>query len=111
MLFETGTNEVRYPNRRSLEMNDSPITPPLGARAPGVATKSAAEMLSDREREVFRHLGEGLGTRRIAELLDLSPKTVQTYHARIKKKLRIGSFTELLCEAARWQAQTSNEAR
>ena len=86
-------------------MSDPVITRPPGTADPPAATRLATGTLSNREREVFRHLGEGHGTRRIAELLSLSPKTVQTYHARIKKKLGIGSFTELLCKAARWPAE------
>jgi len=88
---------------------DRPSTKPLPSHAePKPLTTSVAVALSDREREVFRHLGQGTGTRRIAELLRLSPKTVQTYHFRIKRKLRIRSFAELLCAAARWQALSPN---
>jgi DNA-binding NarL/FixJ family response regulator len=64
------------------------------------------EQLSDRELEVFEMLGRGLGTRQIAETLRVSVKTVQAYCARIKDKLNVGSATELLREAIRW-----NEAR
>ncbi len=67
--------------------------------------KSPTEVLSVREREVFRHMGEGRETREIARLLRVSPKTVQTYHARMKRKLQIDSFVLLLCEAIRWQAR------
>jgi DNA-binding NarL/FixJ family response regulator len=62
--------------------------------------------LSDRELEVFEMLGRGLGTRQIAENLRVSVKTVQAYCARIKDKLNVGSATELLREAIRW-----NESR
>ena len=41
--------------------------------------------LSDRELEVFRLVGEGHGTRQIAEELHLSVKTVETYQAHIKE--------------------------
>ncbi len=79
--------------------------------APEAASrKSPLEALSEREREVFRYMGEGRGTKAIAGLLSVSPKTVQTYHARMKKKLRVVSFIELLCEAARWRAATLDEA-
>jgi DNA-binding NarL/FixJ family response regulator len=64
------------------------------------------EQLSDRELEVFEMLGRGLGTRQIAETLRVSVKTIQAYCARIKEKLNLGSATELLREAIRW-----NEAR
>ena len=47
-------------------------------------------------------LGQGYETRRIAESLHISIKTVQVYCARIKEKLGIGNATELLREAVRW---------
>jgi DNA-binding NarL/FixJ family response regulator len=61
-----------------------------------------AEQLSDRELEVFELLGQGRGTRQIAETLRVSVKTVQAYCARIKEKLNLASATELLREAVRW---------
>ncbi len=60
------------------------------------------ELLSDRELEVFEMLGQGLGTRQIADNLKVSIKTVQVYCARMKEKLNVGSATELLREAIRW---------
>jgi DNA-binding NarL/FixJ family response regulator len=46
---------------------------------------SRLSALSDRELEVFRLIGEGRGTRQIAEKLHLSIKTVETYQAHIKE--------------------------
>jgi DNA-binding NarL/FixJ family response regulator len=66
------------------------------------AGRSPIEQLSDREPEVFDMLGRGLGTRQIAEMLGISLKTVQAYCARMKDKLNLGSGTELLREAIRW---------
>jgi DNA-binding NarL/FixJ family response regulator len=68
-----------------------------------LATGSPAEVLSDRELEVFEQLGEGRGTRQIAEALGVSIKTVQAYSARIKEKLKLASATELIREAVRWR--------
>jgi len=66
------------------------------------ASHSPVEQLSDRELEVFELLGQGLGTRQISETLRVSIKTVQAYCARMKEKLNLGSATELLREAIRW---------
>lgn len=66
------------------------------------ASRSAIELLSDRELEVFDKLGQGLGTKQIAEDFRVSVKTVQEYCARIKEKLHLASATELLREAVRW---------
>lgn len=63
---------------------------------------SAGEALSDRELEVFRRLGGGESTRRIANDMMLSIKTVQVYCARIKEKLGLASGSELMREAVRW---------
>lgn len=67
---------------------------------------SPVEQLSDRELEVFELLGQGRGTRQIAEVLRVSVKTVQAYCARIKDKLHLSSATELLREAVRWYEAT-----
>ena len=67
-----------------------------------LAALSPAEQLSDRELAVFDLLGHGLGTRRIAETLRISTKTVQAYCARIKEKLNLTSATELVREAIRY---------
>jgi DNA-binding NarL/FixJ family response regulator len=63
--------------------------------------------LSDRELEIFDLLGRGSGTRQIAENLNLSIKTVQTYAARIKQKLCLSTGTELLREATLWHDKTT----
>jgi DNA-binding NarL/FixJ family response regulator len=58
--------------------------------------------LSDRELEVFQLLGQGHGTRPIAEQLHLSVKTIETYRAHIMEKLRLNSATDLIRRAAQW---------
>ena len=65
-------------------------------------TGSVVEDLSDRELEVFQLLGRGYGTRRIADELHVSIKTVQSFCARIKEKLKLLTAAELLREAVRW---------
>ena len=49
------------------------------------ALASPMDALSDRELEVFALLGQGHGTRAIAEKLNLSVKTVESHRAHIKK--------------------------
>ena len=63
---------------------------------------SPIERLSDRELEVFRLIGEGRGTREIAESLHLSIKTIETYRAHIKDKLSIKTAAELARAAVNW---------
>jgi DNA-binding NarL/FixJ family response regulator len=64
--------------------------------------------LSDRELEVFRLIGEGHGTRQIAEELHLSIKTVETYQAHIKEKLSLRSSRELMQHAIQWNMTEKN---
>ena len=72
------------------------------------AGNSPADMLSDRELEVFRLFGNGMGTRPIAKVLHLAISTVESYRSGIKQKLGLASATELVARAARFVA---DEAR
>lgn len=64
--------------------------------------ESPMKQLSDRELEVFRLIGQGMGTREIASLLHLSIKTIETYRSHIKDKLGLASATQLVRYAAQW---------
>jgi DNA-binding NarL/FixJ family response regulator len=64
--------------------------------------RTPLETLSDRELEVFRMLGQGKPTRQIAEELDLTIATINSFRNRIKEKLQLKSSTELLLHAAQW---------
>jgi DNA-binding NarL/FixJ family response regulator len=70
----------------------------------GGATSSGSpvDCLSDRELEVFRLIGEGHGTRQVAEELHLSVKTIETYRAHIKEKLGLRDANELFRSAIEW---------
>ena len=62
----------------------------------------SVERLSDRELEVFRLIGQGYGTRQIADTLHVSVKTVNTYRQHIKEKLKFETGSELLRHAIQW---------
>jgi len=64
--------------------------------------ESPIDRLSDRELEVFRLLGEGLGTRQIADKLALSMKTIETYRENIKDKLNLADSNQLVRHAVQW---------
>ena len=68
----------------------------------GTLRNSSIADLSDRELEVFRLIGEGHGTRQIAEELHISVKTVESYQAHIKEKLSLRSARELMQHAIQW---------
>ncbi len=59
-------------------------------------TATPAELLADREFQVFELTGQGLNTHDIARQLNISIKTVETYRARIKDKLKLNDASELL---------------
>jgi len=72
----------------------------VDGKADGVS--SPEELLSDREMEVFQLIGQGIGTRQIADQLHVSVKTVETYRANIKEKLNLKNATELMKHAVHW---------
>jgi DNA-binding NarL/FixJ family response regulator len=65
-------------------------------------TSSPVEELSDRELEVFSLIGQGHGTRPIAEKLHLSVKTIESHRAHIKEKLNLQTAAELVHHAIQW---------
>jgi len=71
-------------------------------RGTNLSEQSSLGELTNRELEVFRLIGEGLGTRQIAEALHLSVKTVESYQAHIKEKLSLRSARELVQHAIQW---------
>ena len=66
------------------------------------AGKAPTETLSDRELETFALIGRGKTTAEIAKTMKLSPKTIETYRARIKDKLELDDMSALIREAAQW---------
>ncbi len=68
----------------------------------GQSAKSPMERLTDREFEVFELLGQGLGTREVAERLNLSVKTIEVHRGHIKQKLGAKSAPDLVRQAVRW---------
>lgn len=68
-----------------------------------IEADSRLAALSDRELEVFRLIGEGQGTRQIADALHLSMKTVESYQAHLKEKLSLRTGRELMQFAIQWK--------
>ncbi len=62
----------------------------------------SAEILTDREIQVFELIGAGQSTQQIAAALHINVTTVATYRARIKEKLNLKNALELLQYAIRW---------
>jgi DNA-binding NarL/FixJ family response regulator len=63
-----------------------------------------ADLLTDRELEIFCLLGQGRQTREIADQLHLAFSTVESYRTAIKEKLGLKSAVALVAAAARFMA-------
>lgn len=77
----------------------------LLSKKAGIHTRVEADILhclSDRELQVFELIGKGLKTGQIAESLNLSTKTVETYREHIKTKLKLKDGIDLLQHATLW---------
>ena len=63
--------------------------------------KDPYQLLTDRERETLKLVVEGYTTREIADMLVVSPKTVEWYKTSLMKKLNIHNRTDLIKYAIR----------
>ena len=68
--------------------------------------KDPYQVLTDREREVLKLVVEGHTAREIAEMLVVSPKTVEWYKTSLMNKLNIHNRTDLIKFAIRKQVIT-----
>jgi DNA-binding NarL/FixJ family response regulator len=68
----------------------------LFTRAERQPSDDPLSALSPREMEVFSYLVNGLRAKDIAELLDISPKTVDTYRASLMRKLNVHDLVSLV---------------
>ena len=78
------------------EMYVSPKLTGLLVRSLRRGDENPATALTQREREVLRHLAEGLRSKEIATALGLSTKTVESYRAALMDKLNIRSIAGLV---------------
>ena len=108
IMKQEATEKVLVAIRRILQgdvyLSDRLTTTMLQQYVRGsAATKSSPLLnLTDRELEVFRLIGEGHGTRQIADELHLSVKTIESYQAHIKEKLALRNARELVQHAIEW---------
>ncbi|MBP7830404.1 MAG: response regulator transcription factor [Kiritimatiellae bacterium] len=79
----------------------SGATVPKGARE----VHDPLKALTDRELQILRFIGMGYSTRRIAECLHLSVKTVDTHRLHIKAKLNTPTMSELVRLAVHWTSR------
>ena len=67
-------------------------------------TRDPLDLLTNRELEVFRYIGQGYAPREIASHMGLKVKTIDTYRERIKQKLDFPSSSEMNRYAISWHA-------
>ncbi|HEX9389937.1 MAG TPA: response regulator transcription factor [Usitatibacteraceae bacterium] len=70
--------------------------------SPKSKVPSAISKLTDREFEIFRMIGLGLGSAEIAQKLERSIKTIEAHRANMKKKLGMNSMNALNRFAVSW---------
>ena len=56
--------------------------------------------LTPREREVMQHVVDGMSNRGVAELLDVSDRTIEVHRSRAMKKMAVESITDLVRKCA-----------
>ena len=78
-------------------------------RRAGSAKANPVEQLTDRELQVFERIGRGKSVREISEELKVSPKTVETYRDRIRKKLQLESANRLVHYAVKWVTEHNSQ--
>jgi DNA-binding NarL/FixJ family response regulator len=108
IMKQEATEKVLVAIRRILQgdvyLSDRLTTTMLQQYVRGASTAKRSPLLNltDRELEVFRLIGEGHGTRQIADELHLSVKTIESYQAHIKEKLALRNARELVQHAIEW---------
>jgi DNA-binding NarL/FixJ family response regulator len=78
---------------------------------PDDAPPAPLEKLSDRELEVFQMLGMGKGVRQIAEEMNVTIPTVNSFRNRIKEKLQLKSSTEVMLHAIHWSREGGSQGK
>jgi DNA-binding CsgD family transcriptional regulator len=64
--------------------------------SPGSAARRPVSVLSPRERDTLKFVAEGNTNSAIAELMNISPKSVETYRSRLMLKLGINNVPDLV---------------
>lgn len=70
-------------------------------RGEGAGEKTIFDILSPREQEILQHVAEGKTTKEMAEILFISPRTVDNHRASIMRKLDLHDIPSLVKFAVR----------
>jgi two-component system, NarL family, response regulator NreC len=96
-----------HSGRVFLDLDDQEKTSAVFSQLLGRPGSADASSLSNREQQVLELLGQGFTNQAIADKLELSPKTVATYRARIAEKLGLKSTVDFV----RFAADMGNSGR
>lgn len=93
---------------RAVAQGESFLYPPVAKlvleaylQAPNGGAEDPYGQLTDREREILVLVARGMTTREIAEVLHISPNTVDVHRARLMQKLDLHSVAEIASFAVR----------
>jgi DNA-binding NarL/FixJ family response regulator len=67
----------------------------LARHSAGAGQPAPVPDFSEQQQRVYEMLGDGLGPQEIAQTLNVSPRTVESYAARMIEKLDVGGMREL----------------
>jgi DNA-binding NarL/FixJ family response regulator len=82
---------------RSIAAGGTFVTPSIRAKLRALQRNGQGSIaLSSREREVIRLVALGHSSKEIARVLDISPRTVDTYRNRLMHKLRLHSVADVV---------------
>lgn len=101
LMKASATEEVVIALRQVLKGEiylSAPMSRHMMSKLVGRKSESPAsplDSLSDRELEVYEMVGSGLTTRKIAERLHLSIKTIESHKSHLKQKLHVENAAEL----------------
>jgi DNA-binding NarL/FixJ family response regulator len=63
------------------------------------------EVLSSRELQVLHLIGQGVGSREMAQNLSVSVKTIESHRAAVKRKLKLATNAQLVQYAIQWHTR------
>lgn len=84
---------------RAVVRGEVTIAPSVGA---ALVASSAAQVLTAREAQVLRLLGQGKSSKEVAAVLRISPRTVDRHRTNIMRKLDMHSIAALVHYALYW---------
>ncbi len=95
MLKQSAVHELKYA-LESVMNGETYISTQIPQHSLENNSQQKDEKLTVRERQILTLLAEGHSTKKIAKLLFISPKTVETHRHHINSKLKTGNLADLV---------------